>query len=212
MRNQQHTNRIRTVVLCALIALVGTITLWLYSGRGVFSTNSGRTNSPSVSYIKWAQPIEMEGVPNLHKVSDTLYRGAQPTEDGMRNLENLGIKTVLNLRSLHSDRDEIADANVDYEHIWMKAWHAETEDVVRFLKVVTDPNRTPVFVHCQHGADRTGTMCAMYRIAVQGWSKDDAIKEMTEGGFNFHGVWDNLIEYIRNVDVNDVRIKAGLRN
>ena len=42
------------------------------------------------------------------------------------------------------------------------------KDVVRFLKIVTDPESGSVLVHCLHGADRTGTMCALYRVAVEG--------------------------------------------
>ena len=44
-------------------------------------------------------------------------------------------------------------------------------------------------MHCQQGADRTGTMMAFYRIAVQGWPKDDAIAEMKNGGYGFHSIW-----------------------
>jgi protein tyrosine/serine phosphatase len=50
-------------------------------------------------------------------------------------------------------------------------------DVVKFLQIVTDPEKVPVFVHCQHGADRTGVMAASYRIIVQGWSKDQALRK-----------------------------------
>ena len=131
---------------------------------------------------KCAQPITQTGVSNLHKVSDDLYRSAQPTAEGMHALKKIGIQTIVNLRSFHSDRDEIADTGLAYEHIYMKAWHAEEEDVVRFLQIVTDKKRLPVLVHCQHGADRTGTGCAIYRIVIQGWSKEDALREMTEGG------------------------------
>jgi len=35
-----------------------------------------------------------------------------------------------------------------YEHITMKAWHAEEKEIVRFLKIVTNKNNQPVFVHC----------------------------------------------------------------
>ncbi len=56
---------------------------------------------------KWAVPMTCAGVPNLHKVSDELYRSAQPTAEGMTNLVALGIKTVVNLRDNHSDSDEI---------------------------------------------------------------------------------------------------------
>ena len=35
---------------------------------------------------KWAVPMTLAGVPNLHKVEDGLYRSAQPTAEGMTNL------------------------------------------------------------------------------------------------------------------------------
>jgi protein tyrosine/serine phosphatase len=159
----------------------------------------------------WAEPLRVEGVPNLHKVSQDLYRSAQPTALGMRNLQKIGIKTVVSLRSFHSDRDELAGVRVGYEHIYMKAWHPEKEDVVKFLQIVNDPQRTPVLVHCQHGADRTGTMCAIYRIAVQGWSKEEAIEEMTSGGYGFHAVWRNLPPWIRDLDVEGIKKEAGIK-
>ncbi len=159
---------------------------------------------------EWAQPIEKPGLPNFFKVSDDLYRGAQPTAEGFRELEKMGVKTVVNLRSFHSDRDEIGDTPLGYEHIWAKAWNAEDEDVVKFLKVVTDKSKTPVFVHCQHGADRTGMMVAVYRIIVQGRTKDAAVREMTEGGFGWHKVWSNLADYVRELDVEDIKNQAGL--
>ena len=159
----------------------------------------------------WAQPVELDGVPNLHKVSDNLYRSAQPTAEGMANLKKMGIKTVVSLRSFHSDRDEIGKTELGYEHIYMKAWHPERKEVVRFLKIVTDPKRTPVLVHCLHGADRTGTMCAWYRIAVQGWTKEESVREMTQGGYNFHSVFDNLPEWIQELDVESIKKDAGIK-
>ena len=160
---------------------------------------------------RWAQPLERPGLPNLHKVSDGLYRGAQPTAEGFRQLQAMGIRTVVNLRSFHSDRDEMGEADLQYEHITMKAWHAEDEDVVRFLQIVSDPDRTPVFVHCQHGADRTGVIVAAYRIALQGWTVDDAVEEMVLGGYGFHELWrDSLPGYMRGLDFAQLKRQAGL--
>jgi protein tyrosine/serine phosphatase len=65
-------------------------------------------------------------------------------------------------------------------------------------------------VHCQHGADRTGMMTAIYRIAMEGWSKDDAITEMTEGGYGFHAIWKDLVEYVRELDVERLKREAGV--
>jgi protein tyrosine/serine phosphatase len=149
-------------------------------------------------------------VPNFHKVSDDLYRGAQPSEEGFRQLEKSGIKTVVNLRAFHSDRDKLKGTNLSYEHINMTAWHPENEEVARFLKIATDANLMPVFVHCQRGADRTGTMCAIYRVAVHGWSKDEAIEEMTKGEFGFYSMWQNLIDYIRGLDIQKIKQQAGI--
>ncbi len=159
---------------------------------------------------KWAERLELSGVPNLHKVSEDLYRGAQPSAEGMRQLEELGIKTVVNLRFILSDRDKIRGTGLGYEHINMTTWNPKTSDVVRFLQIVTDSNRTPVFVHCERGTDRTGTMCAIYRIAAEGWSRDEAIEEMTKGGFGFHSVRKNLVNYVRGLDIDKIKHKTAL--
>jgi len=174
------------------------------------SKSAEKRSDPDRRPANWAEPVKLEGVPNLHKVSDVLYRSAQPTAQGMKNLkEKLGIKTIVSLRSFHSDRDEIGETGLGYEHITMKTWHPEKKEAVRFLQIVTDPARQPVLVHCKRGADRTGTMCAIYRIAVEDWSKNDAIKEMREGGFGFHEIWKNLPEWIESLDVNRIKRRAG---
>jgi protein tyrosine phosphatase (PTP) superfamily phosphohydrolase (DUF442 family) len=129
----------------------------------------------------------------------------------MRSLEAMGIVTIVNLRSFHSDRDQLKRTGLAYEHLYLKAWHAEEEDAVQFLRIVTSPKRAPVLVHCQHGADRTGAMCAIYRVAVQGWAKEEALKEMTEGEFGFHGIWQDLIQWIDALDVERIKKRAGMK-
>jgi protein tyrosine phosphatase (PTP) superfamily phosphohydrolase (DUF442 family) len=174
---------------------------------GAVLAGESLTNRPA----SWAEPVMLDGVPNLHQVTTNLYRSAQPTAQGMQNLKEKGIATVVNLRSFHSDRDAIRGTGLVYEHIYMKAWHPERKEIVRFLQTVTDPKRAPVLVHCQHGADRTGTMCALYRVAVQGWTKEEAVREMTHGGFGFHEVWQNLPGWIAELDIESIRRDAGIK-
>ena len=160
---------------------------------------------------EWATEMaEAPGLTNFFKVSDDLYRGAQPEEEGFANLKKLGIKTVVNLRTLHSDRKDTANVGLKYVHIKVQAWEGEDDEVIEFLQVVTDPENHPVFLHCQHGADRTGVMTAVYRMAIQGWSKEKSIREMTEGGYGFHSVWQNLIDYVEDLDIDQVKARAGL--
>jgi protein tyrosine/serine phosphatase len=150
-------------------------------------------------------PIDINGVPNFYKVSEDLYRGAQPSAEGVKQLKQMGIKTIVNLRSVHSDSDEIGDIDIGREHIRFKPWNVETNEIEKFLDIVTDDTKVPVFVHCKYGADRTGFMCAVYRIAVCGWDKKAAINEMVNGGFGFHPVWKNIIESLNNLDDQKLR-------
>nr|HPG31875.1 dual specificity protein phosphatase family protein [bacterium] len=150
-----------------------------------------KPESPGIRNINWAEKIEADAseLPNFYKVSDVLYRGAQPTENGVKKLKELGIKTIINLRSFNSDRDEIGKTDLNYIHLYVKAWHIEKKEIIKFLETVSDTSLTPVFVHCQHGADRTGAMCAIYRIVKQNWSKKEAIDEMVNGGYGYHKIW-----------------------
>jgi protein tyrosine phosphatase (PTP) superfamily phosphohydrolase (DUF442 family) len=170
----------------------------------------GAQAEPAARPEGWAVRVERPGLPNFYKVSDGYYRGAQPTAAGYRELHRLGVRTVVSLRRV-SDRGLIGRLPLGYEHIGMSAWHPEDEDVVRFLRVVGDARRQPVFVHCQYGADRTGMMTAVYRVAVQGWSKDEAIREMTDGGFGHHRLFAVLVDYLRRTDLESLARTAGVQ-
>ncbi|MFZ1936019.1 MAG: dual specificity protein phosphatase family protein [Thermoguttaceae bacterium] len=159
----------------------------------------------------WAAKLDRPGLPNLFKIDAGLYRGAQPTAEGIKQLKKLGVKTIIDLRDKHSDKDILGDAKIAFEHIPMTTWNPKEADAVRFLQIVTDKARQPVFVHCQHGADRTGMMCAIYRVTVDGWSKQQAIDEMTKGGFGFHPIYTNLPKFIEKLDIKKIKAKAGLK-
>jgi protein tyrosine/serine phosphatase len=158
----------------------------------------------------WAEAIERPGLPNLHRVTKTLYRGGQPTAEGIRELSALGVKRIVNLRAAHSDKDLLEGTGIDCVRVHCNAWHPEDEDVVAFLKALSDEAKGPFFVHCKHGADRTGMMIAVYRVVHEGWSKAEAIEEMTGEGFGHHEVWSGLVEYVRDFDVDAIRREAGL--
>ena len=173
------------------------------------STNDVRVADRHNS-VPWAESVQVQGLPNLYQVSDSLYRGAQPTAGGLAQLRTLGVKTVINLRESNGDAARLAESGVAYEHIPMSAFFVKDDDVVHFLRVAGRPDHGPVFVHCQRGADRTGLMCAVYRIVVQGWTKDEALAEMTQGGFGFNHGLQNIVNYIRDLDIEQIKQRAGL--
>jgi protein tyrosine/serine phosphatase len=141
---------------------------------------------------------DVAGLPNFAKVSEVLYRGAQPTAEGFAQLKKMGIKTIINLRSLHSDRSKLEGTGLQYVHITAEAWNPEEEDVLKFLKIALNPAHQPVFVHCKCGADRTGMMVAIYRMLEQGWNLEKVFKEMDN--FGRHPVFSEINDYLKKLD------------
>jgi hypothetical protein len=168
----------------------------------------------------WAQPLDFEpAIPNLHRVSASLYRSAQPTAEGLRLLgakavlfdSDAPVSAVLSLRTFRPDAavEGPAQPAAVFERIPMLSWHPNDGDTIRFLRFVTDPSNQPVLVHCKHGADRTGAMVAIYRVVVEGWTKEGALEEMTSGGYGFHPVWGNLIRYVAELDVDAIKAQLA---
>jgi protein tyrosine phosphatase (PTP) superfamily phosphohydrolase (DUF442 family) len=190
------------------IRLVPALVLLAGAGAtvGADQAPAGRAAGAPERNPRWASRIERPGLPNLHRVSPALYRGAQPTREGLDELRRLGVKTVVSLRAFHGEREAVAAAGLGYERISFKVWHPEDEDLRRFLAIATDPSRQPVFVHCLRGADRTGTAVAAYRICVEGWGREDAIEEMVDGGFEFNPRFGNLLGYLRSLDIGALMV------
>lgn len=153
----------------------------------------------------WAEPVELEGVPNLHRITPMLYRSEQPTALGMRNLEKLGIRTVINLRAFNDDEDEVRGTNLRTERTKILTWRVDDRHVIEVMRMLRRTENGPFLIHCQHGADRTGLMSAMYRMLEQDWSADDALAELVDGGYGYHSVWRNIRRYVRSVDVEALR-------
>jgi protein tyrosine/serine phosphatase len=130
------------------------------------------------------------GVPidNFAEVAPGIYRGAQPDEAGFQALKALGVKTIVTMREKHDDRAHAGPLGIEVVHIPMHATLSitpPTDDEIRtFLAAVVDPAKQPVFFHCAAGKDRTGTMCAMYRMEVQGWTAEKAHEEMVSFGWH----------------------------
>jgi uncharacterized protein (TIGR01244 family) len=132
----------------------------------------------------------LDGVPNFQKVNDRVYRGGQPTGAGFRNLSQLGVKTIIDLREPgeHSQAEEqswVATAGMRYVSVPLKGMSAPPDaSVAKILAILNDPASGPVFVHCRRGADRTGTVIACYRISHDRWENRKALSEARGYGMN----------------------------
>lgn len=151
----------------------------------------------------WAQPVHANGVPNLHQIDQNLYRSAKPGEVAADELQQLGIRTVISLRAGNGSEEGIEHPSIRNVDIPIRAWNPGDEAAEQFMAIVSDKSNGPYLVHCYHGADRTGTMVAIYRVRAHGWSTDEAIDEMLHGGYGFHKIWQNLIRWTERVAVEN---------
>ncbi len=126
-----------------------------------------------------------QAIPRFDQVAEGFYRGGQPRRHGYEYLKQLGVKTVINLRAENQEAEEVKSLGLHYVQIPMSPWERAPESKIQmFFQVLRDRDNYPVFVHCERGADRTGFMVGLYRIAFQDWSADRAYEEARA-----HGMW-----------------------
>lgn len=155
----------------------------------------------------WAQPLSMRGVPNLFEVNKNLYRSGQPTAEGFRNLHELGVRSCISLRAHRSDRGDAK--GVPIRCVWrpILGRSVSAEDIEEAIVDIHYRLPHPVLIHCYHGADRTGLLCAAYRVLVEEWTVEDAVKEMVLGGFGFHQIYHPYVNILQNLDVEAMRAR-----
>lgn len=127
-------------------------------------------------------------IDNFARVNDHYFRGAQPMGRDYADLAALGVKTIVNLTSdaeaVPDERASVEQNGMKYVHIPMSTRRAPTEkELAAFFAVVGDADSGPVYVHCVGGRHRTGVMTAVYRMAKDGLSGEQAFKEMKEFKF-----------------------------
>lgn len=128
-------------------------------------------------------------LPLFHRVDENYARGSQPLRGGIATLNRLGVKAVVDLRSIYDHTDDVRTAaelaGLAYYWIPMSVWTPPTdEEANRFVSLVTDTTKGPFFVFCADGLNRAGEMTAIYRVARSGWTVEKALDEADKLGFN----------------------------
>lgn len=129
-------------------------------------------------------------IARFSEVDKDYFRGGQPSDEDIKYLSLLGIKSIINLRLTEPDRDarqkKIAESyGMKYYSININPFIPPTQrQVDYFFGLLNNPKNIPVFIHCWHGEDRTGLMTGLYRIKKYKWGFDKTFKEMTSNGFH----------------------------
>jgi protein tyrosine phosphatase (PTP) superfamily phosphohydrolase (DUF442 family) len=142
-------------------------------------------------------------LPKFEKVSERLFRGAQPRAGGVQRLAELGINTIINLRGAsNSTRSEEAEARrvgLNYFNIALPNWGRPQDGRIRrILNIIGAPESGRVFVHCKEGLDRTGMVVALHRIMHEQWKTSDALAEAERVGMRRIQFW--MRDYVEDYD------------
>jgi protein tyrosine/serine phosphatase len=143
--------------------------------------------------IALTDKITVRGLSNAARVSSTLYRGAQPRAEAFPELKKLGIGVIVDFRdgtqNINWEKKFVDAEGMTFVSIPWSAHNAPSrETVIAFFSALRDNSGKKIFVHCERGADRTGTMIALYRIIYDHWTPDQAVAEMNA----FH-YWSHLL-------------------
>ena len=158
------------------------------------------SSSPQFAF---AEKVQVTGISDAGKVNEFLYRGTQPSQEGVEQLKKLGIGTIVDLRgerrgTMEQERRQAESLGMRLVSIPGNGWSPpRDEQIAQFLSLFRERPRRKVFVHCWLGSDRSGVFIATYRMAFDGWTPEQALAEMY--AFHFKGFWHPAMKaYIRD--------------
>jgi tyrosine-protein phosphatase SIW14 len=168
------THRIRCIPIAATLLALLTAT----------SAQSTEGNTPPTQHSMGSRK-HYTGLSNFGEVTPNLYRGGQPGADGLKTLQKMGVSIVIDMRGSRSEHEQKAVEELGMEYVSIP-WHCpfpSDHAFAKFLKLIEQNPGQKIFVHCRLGNDRTGMAIASYRMAEEGWSADEAMKEMQLFGY-----------------------------
>ncbi len=123
---------------------------------------------------------------NLHKISDEMYRGNQPSPKQIAAYASeQGIKTIINLRGASPkgyyvlEKEACEQNGIELVDFQMFSRDTPTREKIHGAKELFDKIKYPAFMHCKSGADRAGIMSVLYMHFRQGLSIEDAIEQLS---------------------------------
>lgn len=122
---------------------------------------------------------------NRHRVSERLWRSAQPTPGDLKDLKERGLKSVVCVRggrafgSWPLEKEACERLQLDLHKVAIRARQApRKQDLLELVDLLSSLSY-PALIHCKSGADRTGFVVAVYLIAIEGRPVDEALEQLS---------------------------------
>jgi protein tyrosine/serine phosphatase len=176
----------------------------------LISIGASAADSPSSATTTKAVKAK-EDLPNFHQVHPYLYRGGEPSKEGLRKIKEMGITTIFDLRNpgekAYDEKEAAKEMGIRYISMPMNSKAPTAKQIKRLIDEIdkakgsvvelTDSGQAEkiakqeaqkttkdaIFVHCAHGSDRTGCMIGIWRVMRDGYDYDTAYKEMRKYWF-----------------------------
>jgi protein tyrosine/serine phosphatase len=129
-------------------------------------------------------------IKNFGQMDERFYRGAQPRQEEYKELRELGIQTIIDLRDDPESyaKQEVETLGMHYINIPMSDKdYPSDQKIEQFWQIANDPASGKFYVHCAGGRHRTGVMGAVYRYRANQWDYDRVYKEMKN--YDFYTRW-----------------------
>ena len=171
--------------------------LVLMLAAGAAALRAEDTPAPLVVPVNNSRPAELPGLHNVFHLSERLYSGSVPEGDeGFHSLQRLGIRTILTVDGMSPDVERAHRFGMRYVHLPFGYDGCPVPQANRIVRAVRDlPG--PVYVHCHHGKHRSPTAAEFVRIALDGITPEQAVREMQRAGTGkeYEGLYQDVRAY-----------------
>jgi protein-tyrosine phosphatase len=157
----------RVVLITALLVAAANLAIFV-SSAWLKASGPGLADVPGVT-----------GVDNLKEVDVRVWRGANPTHRGYRDLAKAGVTTVVDLRAepeAHVDDALIRSLGMKIVHLPVRDGQVPSQAQVRRFVTEVGEAAGKVFVHCGAGVGRTGAMAAAYLVSTGQMGTGEALR------------------------------------
>lgn len=134
------------------------------------------------------ETVDSALVPHYTRLTPTLAAAGPPAAEAIPRLREMGFKTVVNLRvesepGVAGEAEAMRAQGLAYISIPVTPDTFSLAEVAAVLRVIDDPQRGPVLLHCS-SSNRVGGVWAVIQARARGLSVEDAVAEGRKAGLH----------------------------
>lgn len=141
--------------------------------------------APGAAPAAKLEPAACGSIARLHTL-DGVFLAGQPTADDFEQLEQCGIKTVINLRTDQERKDfdertRVTGLGLVYQHLPWNGVDQLTDEVFARTRELLAKAERPILLHCA-SANRVGAVWIPWRVLDGGLDLEAAVAEARQIG------------------------------